>query len=89
MDPKTQLYLLRITPLVGMVLDGGFTIRLLQIILRCALRDPQNSIVLGVVALLRRSPKHLQQSINLHKTQNRTIKPHNKNQDPYISIHVD
>lgn len=53
-----------------MILNGRFTISLLQIILRSVLRHSQDLIVLGVIALLRRSPEHLCYSLLLQNQPN-------------------
>jgi hypothetical protein len=41
------------------VLDGGFAVGLLEVVLRGGLGHPEDLVVLGVVALLRRAPEHL------------------------------
>jgi hypothetical protein len=51
--------LLGVSALVGVVLDGGFAVGLLEVVLRGGLGHPEDLVVLGVVALLRRAPEHL------------------------------
>ena len=68
-EPRAQIYqdcrsnkkthLLRIAPFVGVVFYGGLPVGLLEVVLRRCLRDPEDLVVLSVVALLRRSPKHV------------------------------
>jgi hypothetical protein len=41
------------------VLDGGFAVGLLEVVLRGGLGHPEDLVVLGVVTLLRRAPEHL------------------------------
>lgn len=57
-ESKKLRYLLGITALVGVILDGGFLVSLLEIILGSVLRYSQDLVVPRVVALLRRPPKH-------------------------------
>ena len=45
-----------------MILNGGLPVGLLEIILRGALGDAEDLVVLAVVALLRRPPKHVSAS---------------------------
>jgi hypothetical protein len=51
--------LLGVTALVGVVLDSSLAVGLLEIVLGRRLGHPEDLVVLGVVALLRRAPEHL------------------------------
>jgi hypothetical protein len=51
--------LLGVTALVGVVLDSCLAVGLLEVVLGRRLGHPEDLVVLGVVALLRRAPEHL------------------------------
>jgi hypothetical protein len=52
-------HLFGVAALVGVVLDGGFTVGLLEVFRGRVLGHPEDLVVLRVVALLRRAPEHL------------------------------